>query len=120
MTTRDPYNSPGLFTPVKSCCACGRSAPLRAKGAQEVPIIALSTVLYRYGNRPQLKAVQRVRICQPCLATIISTLGAPTSEGRALLRAMVEKIGPCLIELLSEDSAPIDTQSGPQEAQCSL
>lgn len=115
-----PYNSPCLLTPVRACCACGRSIPLRAMEPPEVPVLSLSTLIYRRGNRPIQKAAGHVRICEPCLVEIVSNLGAPTKAGKALLRCMAENIGPCLIEILSEDSATTEAPSGPHEAQCSL
>ena len=126
MPNIDPYNSPASFNPPRACLSCGREE-LRLNGFQveRVPIIALSTVIYRKGKGPRaLKAAGKVRICETCLVAILSNLGAPSKEPRALLRCMVENIIPRYIEMLGQDekkeALARDAETVPDGAQCAL
>lgn len=126
MPNIDPYNSPALFNPPQACLSCGREE-LRLNGFQveRVPIIALSTVIYRKGNgRAALKEAGRVRICETCLVAVLATNGGPGMEARALLRCMVENLLPCYIEMLEQDekqaALAVSAETSPDGAQCTL
>ena len=126
MPNIDPYNSPASFNPPRACLSCGREE-LRLNGFQveRVPIIALSTVIYRKGKGPRaLKAAGKVRICETCLVAVLSTNGGPGVEARALLRCMVENLLPRYIEMLEQDEkqAALAARRGNRldGAQCTL